>query len=183
VTTFVVLLSYVFASLIVGVGQTLDHALIDLSYGPPMTLDTILSFAGAYFQHLLLGTFSLLILTGFAAVASILTRSILGGLLAGFGMAVLEPMSSLILVIVGGVVNRIEITNLYQFAATYHLDNARSWFVSGQPLPPPLPGFTAEPALAVSLIALVLWVVGLLGLAIVLLGLAIVLFNRQDVTA
>ena len=104
-------------------------------------------------------------------MASILTRSILGGLLAGFGMAVLEPMSLVILVIVGRVLNRMEIANLYKFAATYHLDNARSWFVSGQSLPPPLPGFTAEPELVVSLIALVLWVVGLLGIAIVL-------FNR-----
>lgn len=176
VTTFVVLLSYVLASLIVGLGQTVGHAVVDLSYGPPLTGNSLLNFAGVCLQHLLLGTFSLLILAGFAALASILTRSMLGGLLGGFGLAVLEPMSLMILVIVGRMINRMEIANLYQFAATYHLDNARSWFVNGQPLPPPLPGFTAEPALAVSLIALMLWVAGLLGLAIVL-------FNRQDITS
>ena len=54
--------------------------------------------------------------------------------------------------------------------------NTRSWFVNGRPLAPPMPGFTAEPALLISLVALSVWVA-------VLVGIAIVLFNRQDITA
>jgi hypothetical protein len=176
VTTFVVVLSYILASLIVGVGQAANHALVDLSYSPTLSTDNLVNFAGSYLSHLLLATFSLLILAGFAAIASILTRSILGGLLAGFGLAVLEPMSLMILVLTGRVLNRMEIANLYQFAATYHLDNARSWFTNGQPVPPPLPGFTVEPTLAISLIVLSVWVA-------VLVSISIILFNRQDITA
>jgi hypothetical protein len=176
VTTFVVTLSYVLGSLIVGVGQSVAHSMVDLNYGPPLTVDNLFRFAGTYLAQLLLGVLSLLILAGFGAIASILTRSILGGVLAGFGLAVLEPMSQLLLVIAGSVLKRMEIVNLYRFAATYHLDNARSWFVNGQPLPPPIPGFTAEPTLMISLIALVLWVGALVGISIIL-------FNRQDITS
>ena len=46
VTTFVVLLSYVLASLIVGVGQTVSHVMVDLSYGPTLTVDSFLNFSG-----------------------------------------------------------------------------------------------------------------------------------------
>ncbi len=48
--------------------------------------------------------------------------------------------------------------------------------VAGHPLAPPLAGFTAEPALVVSLIALGLWVV-------VPVAISIILFNRQDITS
>ncbi len=85
-------------------------------------------------------------------------------------------MSLGFLILLGRLLNRADLGNLYQFAATYHLDNARSWFVAGHPLAPPLPEFTAEPALAVSLIALGLWVV-------VPVALSIILFNRQDITS
>ena len=175
-STFIVLLSYILASLIIGMGQAAGHALLGLGTGSIFAGDELTQFAETYFEHLLLGTFSLLILAGFAGVAAVLTRSILGGLLASFGLSVLEPMSLVILVMLGRLLNRAELGNLYQFAATYHLDNARSWFVAGHPLAPPLPGFTAEPALVVSLIALALWVIALVALSIIL-------FNRQDITS
>jgi ABC-type transport system involved in multi-copper enzyme maturation permease subunit len=164
------------ASLIVGVGQAANHAIVGVEYGPALTGEVVSGFGEFYLQHILLGAFSLLILAGFAAIAAVLTRSILGGLLASFGLSVLEPMSTVFLVILSGLLNRPEIVNLYRFAATYHLDNARSWFVAGHALAPPLPGFTAEPALGISLIALALW-------AIVPVAISIILFNRQDITS
>jgi ABC-type transport system involved in multi-copper enzyme maturation permease subunit len=176
IATFIVLISYILASLIIGVGQSAGHAMLGLDYGSIFAADELSRLAESYFQHLLLGTLSLLILTGFAAVAAVLTRSILGGLLASFGLSVLEPMSLVFLVVLGRLLNRADLANLYQFAATYHLDNARSWFVAGHPLAPPLPGFAVEPALVISLIALALWI-------IVPVALAIVLFNRQDITS
>ncbi len=175
-STFIVLLSYILASLLIGLGQVAGHALLGLEVGSIFAGDELARFGLIYFQHLLLGALSLLILAGFAAVAAVLTRSILGGLLASFGLSVLEPMSLVFLVLLGRLLNRSDLGNLYQFAATYHLDNARSWFVAGHPLAPPLPGFTVEPALVVSLIALGLWVV-------VPVALSIILFNRQDITS
>ncbi len=175
-TTFIVLLSYILASLIIGIGQVAGHALLGLDYGSILAGDELSRLAESYFEHLLLGMLSLLIVAGFAAVAAVLTRSILGGLLASFGLSTLEPMSLVFLVLLGRLLNRADLANLYQFAATYHLDNARSWFVAGHALAPPLPGFAAGPALVVSLIALALWV-------IVLVAISIILFNRQDITS
>jgi len=175
-STLIILLSYVLASVIIGIGQAVNHAIPGFEYGPALTSEVLTSFAESYFQYMVLGVFSLLILAGFAALAAVLTRSILGGLLASFGLSVLEPMSLMFLVIVGRLLNRMDLANLYQFAATYHLDNAHSWFVVGQPLAPPLPGFTAEPTLAISLIALALWV-------FVPVATSIILFNRQDITS
>jgi len=175
-TTFIVLLSFILTSLIIGAGQAAGHALLGLDYSSIFAGDKLTQFAQSYVEHLLLGTLSLLILAGFAAVAAVLTRSILGGLLASFGLSVLEPMSLLFLVLLSRLLNRADLGNLYRFAATYHLDNARSWFVAGHPLAPPVPGFTAEPTLVISLIALVLWIV-------VPVALSIILFNRQDITS
>lgn len=174
-TTVVVVQSYLVASVVMGIGQSLTHRVVGLEYGPPVDASSALEFIRLYAGHLLLGILSLLILAGFAALGAIFTRSILGGMLVGFGLSVLEPMSQVILLLLGRVFNAPGVANLYQFAATYHLDNARSWMLDGVPLPAPMDGFTAEFGLLPSLIVLSLWVAGLLTLAVVL-------FRRQDIT-
>jgi hypothetical protein len=174
-TTMLIVLSYLVASVVMGIGQSLTHSVVGLEYGPPLDASSALEFVRLYTGHLFLGVLSLLILAGFAALGAIFTRSILGGLLVGLGLSVLEPMSQVILLLLGRLLNAPGVANLYQYAATYHLDNARSWIVSGGPLPAPMEGFTAEFGLLGSLIVLVLWVTGLLTFAIVL-------FRRQDIT-
>jgi ABC-type transport system involved in multi-copper enzyme maturation permease subunit len=175
-SAFIVLLSFVVASLIVGVGQTVTHRVMDIDYGPPLTGEALLDFAGVYAWHALLGTLSLLILAGFATLGALFTRSILGALLVGLGLAVLEPMSRVILIAASRILNLPNITNLYQFAATYHLDNARSWILFDRALPEPIHGFTAEWSLGGSLAILVIWVIGLMVSSIVI-------FRRQDITS
>ena len=174
--TFIILLSFIVSSIITGAGQTLLHRIVDLTYGPAFTKREVLDFAGLYAEYVLLGAFSLLILAGYAAIGAVLTRSILGGLLAGFGLSVLEPMSQVILFLLGRLLERPQIANLYQFTVTYNLDNARSWFVNGQALPPPISGFTASYGLASSLVVLAIWTVGLMALSIFV-------FKRQDITS
>lgn len=96
-----------------------------MEYGPaidPSALDFILLYAGRAF----LGILSLLIQAGFAALGAMVRRTILGGLLVGFGLSVLEPMSQVVLIVLGRLFDSPQLANLYQFATTYHLDNARS---------------------------------------------------------
>ena len=119
---------------------------------------------------------SLILLAGYAAVAALLTRSILGGLLAGFGISLLEPMSFAMLILVGRLLTRPEIINLYQFTPTYSSDNIRSWLTSGVAFTRVNEYFTAEPGLAVSSLVLSAWIVGLVGLAAYV-------FERQDITS
>ncbi len=109
-----------------------------------------------------------------AALAAVVTRSILGGLLAGFGLSVLEPMSFMVLLLLQRVFDWAEVINLYRFAPTYNLDNARAWLANGEGFLQPGMTLAEPPALGVSLLLLVAWI-GLL------LGGAVLAFQRQDI--
>ncbi len=119
---------------------------------------------------------SLLILGGFAALGSVTTRSILGGVLAGFGLSVLKPISLVIPTAVSRLTNWPSVVNLYRFAATYHLDNAWSWIATGAPLPPPTAGFTAQYSYPASLLALAVWL-------LIPILIASGIFRQQDITS
>jgi ABC-type transport system involved in multi-copper enzyme maturation permease subunit len=174
--TAIVSLSYLLTSLITVLGRILVNRVIEHPYGPALSPGVLVDFLVLYAQHLLIGLLALLILAGFAALSSLLTRSILGGLLASFGLSVVEPMSLVLLLVLGRILDRPEIGNLYQYSVSYNLDNARAWFLHGQAIAAPLAGFTAEYSLAGSLLALVVWV-------LILFGLSALIFGRQDVTS
>jgi len=177
VTLLMVELAALFlCSVIIGAGQGLLRSNLGLSYGPAATSATLLTFLGDYGREVLLSTIALTILISYAALAAMLTRSILGGLLAGFGFSLLESLSVLGLSVLGAVFNNPTWVNLYQFTPTYNIDNLRAWLVEGQALAAVTPEFTAAPALWFSIILLSLWVLGLLGLTILI-------FERQDITS
>ena len=119
---------------------------------------------------------AILILAGFAAVAALSTRSILGALLIAFGFSVFEAVSLVMLLILGRVLDESALVNLYRFTPAYNIDNVRSWLVSNTALTDIQPGFSAEPTLAFSLIVLGTWLIGLVGLALLV-------FERQDITS
>jgi len=171
-----VMLSLFLTSLLIAIGESLGHAAVGTTYGPEFSIATLLAFAPTYAQQALIALISLMILAGFAALSALLTRSILGGLLAGFGFSVVEPMSLMMLYLIGKILNRPEAINLYRFTPTYNLDNLRSWFLHQAAAPAPLAGFSVEPGIGFSLALLVFWVV-------VLVGLSVIIFQRQDITA
>ncbi|MBN1669330.1 MAG: ABC transporter permease [Anaerolineales bacterium] len=172
----VVTISIVLCSLVIGIGQVLSHRAAGVAYGPVVTLEVLGDFLRGYAREVLLGMISLFILAEYAALAALLTRSILGGLLAGFGLSVLEPMSFMFLVLIGRLSDKPDIINLYQFTPTYNIENVRSWLVSNLPLTQVDAYFTAEPSLAFSSIVLGVWVIGLITLIISV-------FERQDIVS
>lgn len=176
VLILLVTISLMLCSLVIGIGQALSHRAAGVAYGPAVTLEVLGDFLGAYAREMLLGVISLVILAGYAALAAMLTRSILGGLLAGFGLSVLEPMSLMILLLTGRLLNKPDIINLYQFTPTYNIENIRSWLVSNLPLTQVDASFTAEPSLAFSSIVLGVWIIGLITLVISV-------FERQDIVS
>ncbi len=175
-TSFIVLISFVIATLILGVGNALAPIFLDMDFDQSLTSQETVDFVAQYLGVMALGLLSLLILAGFAAIASILTRSILGGLLGGLGLAVVEPMSLVFLIFFARLLNAPKLVNLYQLSATYHLDNARSWITLGHPPPAPFAAFTAELPLWVSFVALIGWTVSVMALSVFL-------FRRQDITS
>jgi hypothetical protein len=79
-SAFIVLLSYILASLLIGLGQAAGHALLGLEVGSISAGDELAQFGLTYFQHLLLGALSLLILAGFTAEPALVVSLIAIGL-------------------------------------------------------------------------------------------------------
>lgn len=175
VLTALVVASIVLTGLISAGGFATNHKILEMAYGPKLTWNTFNHFLVDYGQQFLLGLLSLLILAGFAALSAILTRSILGGLLASLGLSVVEPMSLGLLLFLNSIINKPKILNLYMITPSFHIDNARSWFLHDIPLDASYVPPNIEISIGLSLLILTIWAVGPTGLAMLL-------FQRQDIT-
>jgi ABC-2 type transport system permease protein len=173
VMTDLVVVSIMMTGLIRAGGFATNHKILNMDYGPVLNWETFSGFLVDYDQQFLLGLFFLLILAGFASLVAILTRSILGGLLASLGLSVVEPMSLGLLLFLRSIIKIPEIINLYMFTPSFHIDNARSWFILEGPLASSYVPANTEISLELSLLILVVW-------AISLLGLAAIIFQKQD---
>jgi hypothetical protein len=117
-------------------------------------------------------------MSSFAAVAAVLTRSILGGLLVSLGISVLDLLSLGLLFLLRTLAGIPEILDLYVLTPSYSFGNIQSWLQGNQALPgltSNAPIFTTEPTLVVSLALLMLWISGFTALAIAI-------FRKQDIT-
>ncbi len=174
--TFIIMLSLLATAVLVVIGQTLGHLVVDLPYGPALSGAVLREYFPDLLRHVLLGLLALLAIAGFAALASILTRSILGGLLVGFGLSLADPISLFGLFVFGRLIGQPSVINLYRFTTTFNLDNLRSWFVAQEPAGVTFGGFTAEFSATQSILLMLIWIV-------LLLGLAITIFQRQDISS
>jgi hypothetical protein len=170
------MLSLVVSSLLNGICLTVIHKIAATSYPPQITAKALGDFVIIYFQQATLALVTLLIVGLFASLAAILTRSILGGLLLGFLLTVAESVVELFLVLFSNMFKLSGVVNLYQYAPSYNIGNLRSWFETGTALTNVVPGFSAEPNIAVSSLILVVWI-------LVLFGLMVFIFQRQDITS
>lgn len=172
----VVMISLILTSLIVGVGWSVSHTLHDMPYGPKLSGDVLYNFIELYLQTALIGFLSITILGGFAALAAIMTRSVLGGLMLASFFSVIDAMSLAALMFFRNLFNLPELINLYQFTPTYNMDNLNHWFRYGSTQTAVAPGFTAELSMGVSYAILMIWVIGLVSLSIIT-------FQRQDISS
>jgi ABC-type transport system involved in multi-copper enzyme maturation permease subunit len=170
-----VMISLLLTGLASTIGHAIDHKLLNLPYTPEMNWENFVDFLVLYGQQMLLGLLSLLILAGFAALASILTRSILGAVLTGLGFAIIEPLSLALLVFLRAVTGNPDTVNAYIITPSFHLDNAYSWFLFDEPVTTSFTTLSVEIGPGLSLIVLVFW-------AALLTTLAMLLFQRQDIT-
>jgi ABC-type transport system involved in multi-copper enzyme maturation permease subunit len=112
------------------------------------------------------------IAAGYAALAGMYTRSILGGVLIGFGATGGEQLSLLALGQVASWLKDPGILKLYRFTPTYNLANAISWINNGTSTTM-LFGLAAD-SLCFSLAVLAGW-------ALVLVAMTVFVFQRQDI--
>jgi len=164
------------ASLVTVAGQGAGRRLVGWEYGPAFSGEELASFAIHYAQTVFLGLLVLIILAGIAALAAILSRSVLGGLLVGFGFSVLDSLSMYVLMLLARIFSVPDIVRLYRFTPGCSVDNAQSWFRTGSAIRLPFENFSTGPDLAFSLAVLAVWAVGLTALVLAV-------FQRQDITS
>jgi ABC-type transport system involved in multi-copper enzyme maturation permease subunit len=171
----IIVITMLISSVLLGLVETIAHAVGGLPYGPLWGAEVLKEFAPDYAGAFLIGLIAVAILGGYGAFAGIITRSILGALLLSFFFSVLDAMSFGGLLFLGSILGKPNLINLYLFTPSYNIDNMRSWFDSGSAYIPG-PGFTTSPGIWISIGILLIWV-------ILLLGSSIYIFNKQDVTS
>ena len=170
-----VLVSLVLTSLISALGPSIGYRIHGLPYGPDLNPGSfLLDTAKTVFIVLL----SLAVLAGYAAIAAITTRSILGGLMVSFGFSVFDAVSLGMLSLLATIFNQPSLINLYQYTPTYNLSNMYSWLLRGEGAFAIIAGIsplTTTPGFWFSLLVLTIWIGGLTGLALAT-------FQRQELT-
>ena len=170
-----IVLAFLLTSVVTVSIQTVRHLLAGLTYNPEISSLSLVEFFQVYLREAGFAITSLILMTAFAAIAAILTRSVLGSLLISFGLSILELVSGLLLAFFGYLIKVPELVDAYRFMPSYSIENIRSWLVEETAYMAPLPEFTASPTLLFSTIILVFWIFGSSVLAIWL-------FNRQDIS-
>jgi ABC-type transport system involved in multi-copper enzyme maturation permease subunit len=118
-----------------------------------------------------------IIAASYAALGGMLTRSILGGVLVGFLLQFAEQGVALVAIIAGQVFPALRgLYGLYLYTPSYNLANIGSIAQAGTPYFPytAMSDLFSPNSLEASLLIVVLWVVGLVGLVTWL-------FRRQDI--
>ncbi len=169
-------IAFVATSALIVAGQAVGRAWMGFNYGPALTGEVVSNFLVRYGQTVLLGVLALIILAAIAALAAILTRSVLGSLLVVFLFSTLDSLSMYILLLMSRIFSAPGLAPLYRFTPQCSLDNAQSWFATNAPLRLPFESYPTGPDLGFSLVMLVIW-------AAVLTALAAAAFERQDITA
>jgi ABC-type transport system involved in multi-copper enzyme maturation permease subunit len=175
--TFIGILSIFLTTLISGLGMLIPASLSGQAIEPALTLPNLLEVLPEYFLEFGLAVVLMWILAGMAILAALATRSIAGGILVGFGLALLESVGQFLLAFLGSILARPGIINAYAFFPTYSIDNVRSWLLAGAAFRnESAPGFTYPLTLGSSLLLLAAWGVGLFLLDWLI-------FHRQDLTS
>jgi hypothetical protein len=81
--------------LIASLGPSIGHRIHGLPYGPTLSADVVGDYLLDALRTAVIALISLLNIVGYAAIAAVLTRSMLGGLMVSFGFAILDATSPL----------------------------------------------------------------------------------------
>ena len=173
-----VLISLALTALISALGPAIGYRIHGLPYGPDLDPQILGSFLLDTAKTTFIVLLSLAVLAGYAAIAAITTRSILGGLMVSFGFSVLDAVSLGMLSLLATLFNQPSLINLYQYTPTYNLSNVQSWLLRGEGEVAIIAGISplsTAPGFWISLLVLAIWIGGLISLALVI-------FQRQELT-
>jgi ABC-type transport system involved in multi-copper enzyme maturation permease subunit len=170
-----VVLSFTATSLIAGIGLAIPVRIAGGSYGPAVSADVLKDFLGDYFIQAFNAFAATILAANYAALAAMVTRSILGSIMAGIGMLLLEMLSLGILSLLAYLFNAPRIVALFRWTPTYNLSNIVTWVKEQEPVFAFLTEQNTNNSPELSILVLLLWVVGLVAITTYL-------FQRQDIT-
>ena len=170
-----VVLAFAAMSVIVGLGNGIATAIAGLPYPPAPTLDVVSAFLGDYALRAGLAFLSTLIVVSFAAFAALITRKIVGGIMIGFLISIIEPNLWLACLGLSKLFNNPDLVELYRYAPSFNIGNIDEWIRFNHALDM-TPILSTQVSLGVSIVVVGLWVVGMIALVMLV-------FRRQDITS
>lgn len=171
------MLAFLLLSVILALGTVLMAAVGQMPLGPELNASTLGNLLPDYLTQMLMALIAAGLGVCYAAIAAVVSRSVVGGIVVGLLIVTAEVLSLQVLFIIGNWINRPEIIALYQFTPTYNINNASRLLRGGSPFTfAALSEYIAPNTLTQSLLILAVWVA-------VSLGLALYLFRRQDITS
>jgi ABC-2 type transport system permease protein len=177
---FTVALFVVFAFTLMSILLTMGIGLVSLiagaSYGPALSRSVLADFAKNYGLQMLYAFVSTVIAAGYAALAAMITRSILGSVITGIVVSIGETFLFVPLYLIANLLGQENILQIYRFIPSYNLLNLFSWLNGETPGGLEFPsGKVIVDSQSFAEAVLAVWVIGL----VVLTAYA---FQRQDIT-
>lgn len=150
------------------------NVLAGAHYPPLLTLPTLVDFIGLFSINMLMAVVATLVIGGIGILISMLTRSILMGVIAGLFISVLEVLGIPgLLALAAAILRQDWPLDLVALTPSYNTDNVLAWVNEDRPTDYISPDI-ASLSLIESSVMLIVWVAGLIGLSIAV-------FQRQDI--
>ncbi|MCP4422929.1 MAG: hypothetical protein GY803_00410 [Chloroflexi bacterium] len=179
--SLLILVAFGLMSVIFGFGYGILSRIANVAYGPEPTDVVVREFLNDYALQAVLTFISVIIASIYAALAALLMKSILGGVMVGIGISVAEPLLTPAGLSLAQMFNNDIFEHLGRLSPYLNIANVNSWAQNNQGvawLEPTVQLFNktvSVNSLGFSVSVLAAWVV--LGL-----GLVLYLFQRQDIT-
>jgi len=170
-----VMLAYFVMTIFWTMGWGLSVWVADANYGPTITGEVINTFVGDYLLKAGLTFFAVVIAAGFAALAAMITRSILGSIVGGFIISVAETSSLLGFAFMAFVTGYEHVVQMVRFTPTYAIMNVTNWVEAEQSTNWEVGDQIISSSMETSILVLVVWV-------LVLIGLTLLAFRCQDLS-
>ncbi|MCP4357870.1 MAG: ABC transporter permease [Chloroflexi bacterium] len=176
-----ILITFTLTSLIFGFGYGILSYIAGEPYGPEVTSQIVREFLGDYALEATLAFVSITITSVYAALAAILMRSILGGVMVGIGISLVDPLLFTMSLWLSRVLGSAFFLHLARISPFYNIENIKSWVRNDQAVNWMETSFemfhekAPVDSMGFSMLALASLV--LLGI-----GLVLFLFQRQDIT-
>lgn len=175
------LMAFVVMSMVMVISLGLVSAVAGTSYGPTVNGDTVSRFIEDYAVQMFAGFAAVVITMSFAALAAMVTRSILGSVIVGVVVSFGTDFTFLPLVeTLSNLTGTDFFLHLYRFTPGYNLVNLLEWLLYHQGVIDEHPAYEFPSGTVVdsemfNVVLLAIWIVGLVSLTAYL-------FQRQDIT-